>query len=81
MSELKSKQDQNLDLVIMGSGELIQTLMAQDLIDRYVMLIHPVVLGSGQRLFRDGSAYTSLRLFSAKPAPNSVVVQIYEPDK
>ncbi len=48
------------DLVILGSGELIQTLMQHQLIDQYVLLIHPLVLGTGQRLFREGSAYSAL---------------------
>src|SRR5512147_1601365 len=49
------------DLVILGSGQLIQTLMQHQLIDQYMLLIHPLVLGTGQRLFREGSAYSTLR--------------------
>ena len=77
--ELKAKQPQDLDLVIMGSGELIQSLMEHNLIDRYVLLIHPLVLGLGRRLFRDGSAFAALRLVSAKATPTGVVVATYEP--
>jgi dihydrofolate reductase len=79
VAELKAKQPQNLDLVIMGSGELIQTLMEHNLIDRYVLMIHPLVLGSGRRLFKDGRAFTALRLVSAKATPTGVVVTTYEP--
>jgi dihydrofolate reductase len=56
VAKLKKQQNENLDLVIMGSGELIQTLMPHNIIDRYVFLIHPLVLGTGQQLFREGSA-------------------------
>jgi len=67
------------DVVVMGSGELIQTLMKHNLVDRYVLLIHPLVLGSGRHLFTDGSAFAALHLVSAKATPNSVVVATYEP--
>ncbi|TMD77951.1 MAG: dihydrofolate reductase [Chloroflexi bacterium] len=45
------KEELDKDLVIMGSGELVQSLMRANLIDEYVLLIHPLVLGSGRRLF------------------------------
>jgi dihydrofolate reductase len=67
------------DLVVMGSGEFIQTLMKHNLVDRYVLLIHPLVLGSGRHLFTDGGAFTALHLVSAKATPNGVVVATYEP--
>jgi dihydrofolate reductase len=67
------------DLVVMGSGELIQTLMKHNLVDRYVLLIHPLVLGSGRHLFTDGAAFTALHLVSAKAIPTGVVVATYEP--
>ncbi|SRR5258706_2045056 len=73
------KAQQGGDLVMMGSGELIQSLMKHNLIDRFVLLIHPLVLGSGRRLFTDDGAFAALRLVSAKPTPNGVVVATYEP--
>ncbi len=74
---LKAKQGN--DIVVMGSGELIQTLMKHNLVDRYVLLIHPLVLGSGRHLFTDGGAFAALHLVSAKATPNGVVVATYEP--
>src|SRR5229473_3525297 len=47
------KKGPGKDLVILGSGELIRSLMQRNLIDEYILLIHPLVLGSGQRLFPD----------------------------
>jgi dihydrofolate reductase len=76
---LKAKQGENKDIVVMGSGELIQTLMKYNLVDRYVLLIHPLVLGSGRHLFTDGGAFAALHLVSAKATPKGVVVATYEP--
>lgn len=78
VAALKAQQDANLDLVVMGSGELIQTLIKHNLVDRYVFLIHPLVLGSGHHLFADGSAYATFRLVSAKATPTGVVAVTYE---
>ncbi len=60
VSELK--RDLTVDLTVMGSGELIKTLMRRGLIDEYLLFIHPLVLGTGRRLFGDGSPQASLRL-------------------
>lgn len=79
MAKLKKQQDENLDLVIMGSGELIPTLMEHNLIDRYVLMVHPLVLGSGQRLFKEDGPFATLQLVSAKATPTGVVVATYQP--
>ncbi len=47
--------------------------------DLYILLIHPLVLGTGRRLFPDGATFTTLRLISAKPTSNGVVAVTYEP--
>jgi dihydrofolate reductase len=73
------KAEPGKDFVVMGSGELIQTLMKHNLVDRYVLLIHPLVLGSGRQLFPGGGASAALHLVSAKATPNGVVVATYEP--
>jgi dihydrofolate reductase len=79
VAALKAQQDK--DLVILGSGELIQTLMQHQLIDQYVLLIHPLLLGTGQRLFREGSTYSTLRLVDTKTTPKGVVIATYQPAK
>ena len=67
------------DLLVMGSGELIQTLMKHNLVDWYVLLIHPLLLGSGRRLFADGGAFAALQLVGTKTTPTGVVVATYQP--
>ena len=65
-------------LAIMGSGVLIRTLMAANLIDEYLLMIHPLVLGSGRRLFPDGGE-VSLRLAQGRITAAGVVIASYEP--
>ena len=71
------KEELDKDLVIMGSGELVQSLMRANLIDEYVLLIHPLMLGSGRRLFPEGSAFATLRLVGAKTTNTGVVIATY----
>jgi dihydrofolate reductase len=66
------------DLIVWGSGELIQTLIKHNLIDRYILLVRPFVLGSERRLFPDGGELTRLQLVSAKATDNGVAVLTYE---
>jgi dihydrofolate reductase len=73
------KAQQETDLMVLGSGRLIQTLMQHHLIDLYVLLIHPLVLGSGHRLFGDSGVSATLHLIDAKATPNGVVVATYQP--
>ena len=71
------KQNSGGNLVIMGSGELVKSLMTADLIDEYLLMTHPLVLGSGRRLFPDGQ-YTQLRLIDAVTTTTGVVMASYE---
>lgn len=64
------------DLTILGSGELIGSLMAAGLIDQYLLMIHPVVLGTGRRLFAEG-AHASLRLTDSVTTTTGVVIATY----
>lgn len=65
-------------LAIMGSGELIRSLMAADLIDAYLLMIHPIVLGTGRRMFPEG-VHVPLRLKHSLTTPTGVVIATYEP--
>jgi dihydrofolate reductase len=56
------------DLMVIGSGELVRSLMDSNLIDEYILLIHPLVLGSGRRLFSEDGPSATLRLVDTKTA-------------
>ena len=73
------KEQPGKDLVVLGSGELVQSLMRRNLVDEYVLLIHPLVLGSGRRLFTDGGAFAALRLVDTKTTTTGVVIATYQP--
>ena len=66
------------DIVILGSGDLIQNLMPHNLIDRYVLMIHPLVLGSGRRLFPDAGVPATLKLTDTKSTDTGVIVATYQ---
>jgi dihydrofolate reductase len=63
----------------MGSGELVQPLRKHSLVDEYVLLIHPLVLGSGRRLLNDGNASAALRLIDTRTTTTGVVIVTYQP--
>ena len=65
------------NLVVLGSGELIGSLLRHDLIDEFQLMIHPVVLGSGRRLFADGGAYADLRLSDTVTTTTGVIIATY----
>ncbi len=67
-------------LAIMGSGILIGSLMAADVIDEYLLMIHPLVLGTGRRLFPAG-VHVPLRLTGSETTATGVVIVTYEPTK
>ena len=73
------KREPGNDLQIMGSGKLIRSLMPRGLIDEYLLMIHPLVLGSGRRLFSDGISTSTLRLIEAKPTTTGVLIATYQP--
>jgi dihydrofolate reductase len=79
VARLKKKPGK--DLVILGSGVLIQSLMRQNLIDEFMLLIHPLVLGSGRRLFKDDGTLAALRLVDSTPTTKGVVIATYRPVK
>jgi dihydrofolate reductase len=67
------------ELQVHGSGTLVRTLMEHELVDEYRLLIHPVVLGSGKRLFADGTTPAALELIDTKTTSRGVVVHVYQP--
>ncbi len=73
------KQTHGSDLTVLGSGELVRALAGAGLIDRFVLLIHPLVLGGGIRLFDNSSSYARFSLVDALPSPTGVIVATYEP--
>ena len=73
------KQQPGQDILIAGSADLVHTLMQHDLIDEYRLMVHPVVVGSGKRLFRDGSDTKALRLVDTKTFGSGVVLLTYQP--
>ena len=72
------RQSTGANLVIMGSGVLIGSLMAADLVDEYLLMIHPLVLGTGRRLFAGGT-HASLRLADSTATSTGVLIATYEP--
>jgi dihydrofolate reductase len=66
------------NLSILGSGELVQSLIRADLIDEFVLLIHPLVLGEGIRLFADEGAFANLRLVDSLTTTTGVIIATYQ---
>jgi dihydrofolate reductase len=77
VAKLKSRPGK--DFLVFGSGVLVRSLMQHNLVDLYVLLVHPLILGSGRRLFPEGSPHTTLKLIDAKPTPTGVVIATYQP--
>ncbi len=75
----KLKELPGNELQVHGSGELAQTLIAHDLIDEYRLLVFPVHLGSGKKLFRDGARPAALRLTRTTTTSTGVVITTYSP--
>lgn len=66
------------ELQVHGSGDFAQTLMDHDLVDEYRLMVYPVVLGAGRRLFRDGIVPHALKLIEAKTTASGITVQRFE---
>jgi dihydrofolate reductase len=73
------KQQPGQDLLIYGSGDLVNTLMQHDLIDMFRVMLYPLALGSGKRLFREAPDKTALRMTDTRTTNSGVVVLTYEP--
>ncbi|WP_254544777.1 dihydrofolate reductase family protein [Halomarina pelagica] len=75
------KRQPGQDILMVGSGALLDTLMQHDLVDEYRLLVHPVVQGSGKRLFRGATAPTTMKLVDTAAVGSGVVVLTYEPSE
>jgi dihydrofolate reductase len=73
------RQQAGKDIVILGSGMLVQSLLRHNLIDELMLTIHPIVLGSGRRLFPDGGAPAALRLVDSTATSKGVIIARYQP--
>jgi dihydrofolate reductase len=77
VAELKRRHER--EILIQGSSELLQTLLANNLVDEYRLLHFPVVLGSGKRLFGSGAVPSALTLLDTRTTSTGVVVNTYRP--
>jgi dihydrofolate reductase len=77
----KLKQAPGEDILVYGSAQLVNFLMQEDLIDEYQLMIFPVVVGSGKRLFHEGIGKSGLKLVKTTPFDSGVVVLTYQPDR
>ena len=66
---------------VIGSGQLVQALMEHDLVDRFELMIYGIVLGTGKRLFKEGSPRRSLRLVEGRASKTGVLMATYEPER
>jgi dihydrofolate reductase len=75
----KLKKEHDKTLVIFGSGALVRSLMRRELIDEYVLQIHPLVLGNGRRLFEGDSPFTKLQLVDSVSTRSGVIIATFRP--
>jgi len=78
-SVARLKSEVGDDLMVFGSGELIRSLMPHGLIDEYQLLIHPLVLGSGLRLFTGDGTFARLQLVDSRTTSTGVIIATYRP--
>jgi dihydrofolate reductase len=68
------------DLTVLGSIELVQALVRGNLVDEYLLLVHPLTLGTGRRLFEDRGPKRPLRLVDSKTSTTGVLIATYQPE-
>ena len=74
------KQTDGPDLRVMGSADMLQTLFKEDLVDALEIMIIPITLGEGKRLFQDGTIPASFKVTSGQVAPKGIIIATYERD-
>jgi dihydrofolate reductase len=77
----KLKQEPGQNILINGSAILVKSLMPTDIIDEYRFLVHPIIMGSGRRFFKDGMSTTKLKLVKTEAFPLGVVLLCYRSAK
>jgi dihydrofolate reductase len=75
----KLKEQSGRNIAVLGSGDLVQTLINNDLVDEYFLTIYPIVLGGGKRLFRDSDQTRGLRLVDSKTTSTGGLILTYRP--
>ena len=75
----KLKEQPGKNIAVLGSGNLVQTLIEHDLVDEYSLAVYPIVLGSGKKLFPDSDRTRSLRLVDSKTTSTGGLILTYEP--
>ena len=75
----KLKQQPGKNIGVSGSPTLVRTLLENDLLDELTLMVHPVIAGSGKRLFKDGSALKRMKLVSSKTTSTGVALMTYQP--
>lgn len=74
----KLKQEHDKTLIIFGSAELVRSLMQQNLVDEFLLMIHPIVLGKGRRLFDSAAPFTALNLAEQAITGTGVIISAYQ---
>lgn len=74
----KLKQQQGSDLHVWGSGDLLQTLIKHDLVDVFWLMMYPITLGSGKRLFADGTIPAAFKVTESTATPSGILIVRYE---
>lgn len=74
------KQTEGPDIHVMGSADMLQTLFKHDLVDGMELMIIPVTLGQGKRLFQDGTIPASFKVTESQVSPNGIIIVNYERD-
>lgn len=73
------KQQPGQDILVAGSAKLVQTLAQHDLVDEYRLMVHPILVGGGKRIFGDGLNRKVLKLIEARPFSSGIVILSYQP--
>ncbi|HEX2433532.1 MAG TPA: dihydrofolate reductase family protein [Gaiellaceae bacterium] len=75
----RMKEEPGKNIAVLGSGDLVQTLLDRNLVDEFFLAVYPIVLGSGKRLFREAAQVRKLSLVDSKPTSTGGVILTYRP--